>query len=89
MMVNYGVIGCGMMGQEHLRNIALIEGARIAAIYEPDGAMRAAASRLAPGARMVGSVAELLAEPDLDCLLIASPNDLHLSQMDRIAALRP
>jgi myo-inositol 2-dehydrogenase / D-chiro-inositol 1-dehydrogenase len=28
MTVNYGVIGCGMMGQEHLRNIALLPGAK-------------------------------------------------------------
>ena len=28
-MVNYGVIGCGMMGQEHLRNIALLDHAII------------------------------------------------------------
>ncbi|MEY4734657.1 MAG: hypothetical protein RLZZ464_2723, partial [Pseudomonadota bacterium] len=25
----YGIIGCGMMGQEHLRNIALLPGAQV------------------------------------------------------------
>ncbi len=30
--VRYGIIGCGMMGQEHLRNIALLPG--------PDGPSR-------------------------------------------------
>ena len=40
--VNYGLIGCGMMGREHIRNIALIPGARVAAIFEPDAAMAAA-----------------------------------------------
>jgi myo-inositol 2-dehydrogenase / D-chiro-inositol 1-dehydrogenase len=25
-MLRYGIIGCGMMGQEHLRNIALLDG---------------------------------------------------------------
>ena len=43
----YGIIGCGMMGQEHLRNIALIEGASVAAIFEPDASMRARAAALA------------------------------------------
>ncbi|MEY2955998.1 MAG: hypothetical protein RL123_726, partial [Pseudomonadota bacterium] len=42
--LRYGVIGCGMMGQEHLRNIALLPDAEVAAIHEPDAAMRAAAS---------------------------------------------
>ena len=48
MTVTYGVIGCGMMGREHLQNIALLEGARVGAIFEPDAGMAAAASALAP-----------------------------------------
>ncbi len=88
-MLNYGIIGCGMMGQEHLRNIALLDGATVAAIYEPDPAMRAAAAGLVPGARMVGSIAELLVVTEVNCLLIASPNFLHLQQLEEIAAIRP
>jgi len=88
-MLNYGIIGCGMMGQEHLRNIALLEGAAVAAIFEPDPAMRAAAAALAPGARMVGSVAEVLAVAEVNCLLIVSPNFLHLQQLEEIARIRP
>lgn len=87
--LSYGIIGCGMMGQEHLRNIALIPGARVAAIFEPDAAMRAAAAALAPGAQMVDSIAELLAVPAVNCLLIASPNFRHLDQLEDIAATRP
>ena len=34
--INYGLIGSGMMGQEHLHNIALLEGARVAGIFDPD-----------------------------------------------------
>ncbi len=86
---SYGIIGCGMMGQEHLRNIALLPGTRVSAIFEPDAAMRAAAAELAPEARMVDSVEALLAVPDLDCLLIASPNFRHLEQLEAIAATRP
>ncbi|MBA3910356.1 MAG: oxidoreductase [Rhodobacter sp.] len=88
-MQRYGIIGCGMMGQEHLRNIALLEGASVAAIYEPDPGMRAAAAALVPDARMVGSVTEVLAVPEVTCLLIASPNFLHLEQLEEIARIRP
>ena len=87
--VSYGVIGCGMMGQEHLRNIALLGDARVASIFEPDAGMRAIASGLAPEATMADSVAELLADPTVDCLLIASPNHLHVAHMREIAATRP
>ncbi|THD83457.1 Gfo/Idh/MocA family oxidoreductase [Aliigemmobacter aestuarii] len=87
--MRYGIIGCGMMGQEHLRNIALQDGADVAAILEPDPDMAATAAAMVPGARMVGSIAELLAVEDVTCLLIASPNYLHLAQLEEIAAIRP
>ncbi len=87
--VRYGFIGCGMMGQEHLRNIALLPEAEVVAIYEPDAGMRARAQALVPGARMVGSLAEVLGCEAVNCLLIASPNHLHLGQLEQIAAIRP
>jgi len=87
--LNYGIIGCGMMGQEHLRNIALLQDAAVAAIFEPDPAMRAAAAKAVPDAVMAGSIAELLAVEAVNCLLVASPNYLHLRQLEEIAAIRP
>jgi len=87
--IRYGVIGCGMMGQEHLRNIALIPEAEVVAIFEPDPAMRAAAATLAPGARFLQSLDAVVMDPDVTCLLIASPNHMHLGQLEQIAALRP
>ncbi|MEM9248803.1 MAG: Gfo/Idh/MocA family oxidoreductase [Pseudomonadota bacterium] len=87
--VNYGVIGCGMMGQEHLRNLALVPGARIAALHEPDPAMRAAAAEIAPQAKVCATLAELLALTEIDALVIASPNHLHVPQLEQIADTRP
>ncbi len=85
----YGIIGCGMMGQEHIRNIALLKNAEVAAIFEPDSQMRAEASVLAPDATFTTSLAELIALPTLDCLLIASPNFCHADQIAEIADTRP
>ncbi|WP_170459841.1 Gfo/Idh/MocA family protein [Ruegeria arenilitoris] len=87
--INYGLIGCGMMGQEHLHNIALLEGTQVTAIFEPDPGMARAAQAIAPGARMVASVQDLLAVEELDCLVIASPNHLHVDQIAQIAETRP
>ncbi|MBP1849171.1 Gfo/Idh/MocA family protein [Rhizobium halophytocola] len=87
--LNYGIIGCGMMGQEHLRNIALLSNAGVAAIFEPDPAMRSAAAAMVPGARIVNTIEELLAVEAVNCLLIASPNYFHLEQLEKIAAIRP
>jgi len=41
MTLHYGLIGCGMMGHEHIRNIALLEDTEISVIYEPNLEMRA------------------------------------------------
>lgn len=87
--INYGLIGCGMMGQEHLHNIALLEGTRVAAVFEPNSEMASVAQDIAPKAQLVASIEDLLAVEDLDCLVIASPNHLHVDQIAEIARIRP
>jgi hypothetical protein len=37
--MRYGIVGCGMMGQEHIRNIALLAQAEVSAFVEPDAGM--------------------------------------------------
>ena len=88
-IINYGIIGCGMMGQEHLRNIALLPEARVAAIYEPDRIQADASKAIAPNARLKSSIEDLLQDDSLDCLLIASPNHMHVRQFEEIAAISP
>ena len=88
-MTNYGMIGCGMMGQEHLRNIALLPDTKVTAIFEPDSQMAQAAVAFAPDAKFHDSIEALLAAPELDCLVIVSPNFCHLDQLELIAKMRP
>ena len=88
MTTYYGMIGCGMMGQEHLRNIALLDDAVVLAIYEPDANMAQAALALAPEAELVSSLDALLDNDKLDCLVIVSPNFCHASQLQQIASRR-
>jgi myo-inositol 2-dehydrogenase / D-chiro-inositol 1-dehydrogenase len=88
-MTSYGMIGCGMMGQEHLRNIALLPDTKVTAIFEPDAQMARAAVAFAPDAKFYDSIEALLAAPELDCLVIVSPNFCHLDQLELIAKTRP
>ena len=76
--LRYGLIGAGMMGQEHIRNIALLDGARVGAIADPDDGMRDA-SRGLTGADCAAfsDHRDLLAADLCDAYLIAAPNDLH------------
>lgn len=85
----YGFIGCGMMGQEHLRNIALLPGAQVTRIYEPDDTMAARSLALAPHARRSDSLQAVVTDPEVDCLVVTSPNFRHAEQLREIAALRP
>lgn len=87
--LRYGLLGCGMMGQEHLRNMALLPQVQAVAIYEPDATMRAAALALAPQARAVDSIEALIDAADVNALVITSPNFCHAEQLLAIAARRP
>jgi myo-inositol 2-dehydrogenase/D-chiro-inositol 1-dehydrogenase len=79
--IRYGFIGCGMMGQEHLRNLAMIEGAVVTAIFEPDAAMQALAASFAPGAEFAPTFEALLARNDIDAWVMTSPNHRHAEQL--------
>lgn len=76
--IRYGVIGTGMMGQEHIRNINLIDGARVTAICDPDPDMRTGGQTLAGGDCAAFDSHEALVGSGLcDALVIAAPNHLH------------
>lgn len=87
-MTRYGLVGAGMMGQEHIRNIALLADTAVTAFFDPDDAMAAKTAALAPGAVRAESLEALLAREDLDALVIASPNHCHVGQLRQIATTR-
>ena len=61
--LRYGFIGCGMMGQEHLRNIALLPASAVTRIFEPDETMATRAIALAPGAQRCSSLEDVVTAP--------------------------
>ncbi|NQX95890.1 MAG: Gfo/Idh/MocA family oxidoreductase, partial [Erythrobacter sp.] len=77
----YAIIGCGMMGREHMRNIALVEGAELVAIADPDEGSRALAAeeakRLGQDVAIFTNTAEMLADAKPQAVIIASPNFTH------------
>jgi len=87
--MNYGLIGCGMMGQEHIRNVALLDGAGITVVYDPEPSLAQHAAQMCGGARVASSLDDLLEQEGLDALVIVSPNHVHLDQLEHILAKRP
>lgn len=84
-MIRYGLIGAGMMGQEHIRNIALLDGALVSAVADPDVGMRSAAMASA-NAQGFENPEDLIAADVADVFLIASPNDMHAGMVQRLLA---
>lgn len=90
MMANkrYGIIGCGMMGTEHINNIALLDGAEVASVYDPVESLAKAAAALANGATVAPTLDALIADESLDAYVIVSPNYLHIDQLEAILSNR-
>lgn len=77
--LSVGIIGTGMMGCEHLSNLAALEGVNVVAVADPvpDSLDWA---RLVAGEAVLdtyGHHLEMLARADLDAVVIASPNMTH------------
>ena len=84
MTIRYGIIGTGMMGCEHIRNLGAMEGVDITAIADPNEKPRDW-GRSACGDRFAPEVYEdyrgLLARDDVDAVVVASPNYSHIDVM--------
>lgn len=75
--VRVGVIGLGSMGRNHVRVLRNMSRVRLAAIADPDGVALSAASSDS-GAQSFAEPMALLAEADLDAVIIAAPTTSHL-----------
>jgi predicted dehydrogenase len=74
--VAVGLIGLGSMGRNHLRVLAGLPGARLAAVSDPlDDAREAAVAT--SGAAGFGDPRALLEAPGLDAVVIAAPTTAH------------
>ena len=87
-IVRYGIVGCGMMGQEHIQNIGILPQGVVSAVLDPIEDLAVKASEIAGGARVATSLSDLVTGDDVDALVIVSPNHLHVDQLFEISTLR-
>ena len=92
--LRYGLIGAGMMGREHIRNLALIPGSALVAVSDPSAEQAAlsvaeAQRHLQQTPRVFADHRELLASGLVDCLVIASPNDTHVGVLGDVFRIAP
>lgn len=77
--IRYGVIGTGMMGIEHIENVAAIDGSVVTAVSDPHHGSLAAGARTAgldEGAAF-SDHRDLLDSGLVDAVVLASPNFTH------------
>ena len=82
----YGIIGAGMMAQEHIQNIYLLDDAAVTAVCDPvrssltwaESTMRSIDGANADAVQYFTDHRDMLAKADLDAIIIASPNFTHI-----------
>ncbi len=84
--LRFGIVGAGMMAREHIRNIKLVDNARIVALADPEaGSLEASLREIGDisGATATFSTAEAMArEARLDAVIVSSPNFTHRAVLE-------
>ncbi|CAL9338644.1 Inositol 2-dehydrogenase_D-chiro-inositol 3-dehydrogenase [Streptomyces sp. enrichment culture] len=90
MTVRVGVIGTGMIGQDHIRRLTdVVTGAAVTAVTDLDPA-RAADVAARAGATAFPTGADLIASPDVDAVLVTSWGPTHAEHvLNAVAAGKP
>ncbi len=79
-----GVAGLGYWGPNLARNFASLAGCELAWCCDPSAQARARAAAQFPGARMTEDLEELLRDPSLDAIALATPVPAHADQAARV-----
>jgi predicted dehydrogenase len=79
-MIKIAVVGAGGWGINHVRAFARARDAQLAAVADLSEAALNRAAGLAPRARKLRSLDEVLAEPEIDAVVLATPATTHAAQ---------
>ncbi|HET9953319.1 MAG TPA: Gfo/Idh/MocA family oxidoreductase, partial [Polyangiaceae bacterium] len=76
-MIGIGVIGYGYWGPNLVRNFSQADGSRVVAVCDPRADRRKHAVSTYPAITAVETIPELLANPAVDAVAIATPVSTH------------
>jgi myo-inositol 2-dehydrogenase/D-chiro-inositol 1-dehydrogenase len=78
MTLSVGVIGVGMIGQDHIRRIThVVSGARVTTVTDVDLDRAKAVAAALPSAKAVSTGQELIDDPEVDAIVVASWGPTH------------
>ena len=75
--VNIALVGLGYWGPNLARNLALVEGGRLHTLCDAQPDRLARIGRQYPGAQTTGDYASVLADPEVDAVVLATPVSTH------------
>src|SRR5437763_1302755 len=76
-MIRIGVAGLGYWGPNLARNFDALPGCELTWCCDASEAARSVAAARFPGARIAGDIEELLGDPELDAVAVATPVPTH------------
>ncbi len=84
--VRVGVVGLGYWGPNLARNFAAIPGCELTWLCDASAEARARLERSFPAARSTGELEDLLGDPELDAVVLATPVPTHAELAVAVAA---
>ena len=86
--IRYGIVGTGMMGCEHIRNLVALPGSQVTALADPHPeshrmGQRACATQSRP-VEIYSDPRELIRNAPVDALVIATPNHSHAEILESV-----
>src|SRR3982751_1097116 len=78
MVIRIGVIGTGMIGQDHIRRInEVLSGCVVAAVTDVDPAKAQEVADVRPGVTVHATGEDVVADPDVDAVVVTSWGPTH------------
>lgn len=78
-MIGVGVIGAGYWGPKHIRNFSSLPDANMVCVADPDPMRLAAVESQYPHLSLSTNYRDMLARPDIDAVVVATPVRTHLT----------
>lgn len=76
--ISFGLIGAGVAAETHARELRHVRGASLRAVFARDAEKAAAFAAAFKVPKAYSSIAAFLADPEIDAVIITTPNGLHL-----------